>query len=113
MPHYVAFGLGLHCLPMTCYGLPGKNGLTFQIDSCRNLLRPPVFRALQYCHPLVTEGHIIGRYLCGLWVIYILLSFILIGLFCHVVLQHVYTMQFQGFDVSNLVGIVKIHIFQY
>ena len=36
--------------------------------------------------------------------LYILLSFILIGRFCHVVLQHVYTMQFQGYDISNLVG---------
>ena len=32
MPHYmahnVASDLGLHCLPMTLYGFPGKNGLT-------------------------------------------------------------------------------------
>ena len=27
MPHYVASDLGLHCLPMTFYGFPGKNGL--------------------------------------------------------------------------------------
>ena len=26
-PHYVAPDLGLHCLPMTLYGFPGKNGL--------------------------------------------------------------------------------------
>ena len=27
MPYYVASDLGLHCLPMTFYGFPGKNGL--------------------------------------------------------------------------------------
>ena len=27
MPHYVASGLGLHCLPYNLYGFPGKNGL--------------------------------------------------------------------------------------
>ena len=27
MPNYVASDLGLHCLPMTFYGFPGKNGL--------------------------------------------------------------------------------------
>ena len=27
MPHYVVFDLGLHCLHMTFYGFPGKNGL--------------------------------------------------------------------------------------
>ena len=27
MPHYVASDLGLHCLPMTLYMFPGKNGL--------------------------------------------------------------------------------------
>ena len=27
MPHYVALDLSLHCLPMTLYGCPGKNGL--------------------------------------------------------------------------------------
>ena len=26
-PHYVASDLGLHCLPITLYGFPGKNGL--------------------------------------------------------------------------------------
>ena len=30
MPHYVASDLGLHCLSMTFYGFPGKNGLTVQ-----------------------------------------------------------------------------------
>ena len=30
MPHYVASDLGLHCLPMTFYGFPGKTGLTVQ-----------------------------------------------------------------------------------
>ena len=25
--HYVASDLGLHCLPMTLLGFPGKNGL--------------------------------------------------------------------------------------
>ena len=29
MPHYVASDLALHCLPMTLYGFPGKNGLTY------------------------------------------------------------------------------------
>ena len=28
-PHYVASDLGLHCLGMTIYGFPGKNGLSF------------------------------------------------------------------------------------
>ena len=27
MPHYVAFDLGLHCLPMTVLRILGKNGL--------------------------------------------------------------------------------------
>ena len=27
-PHNVASDLGLHCLPMTFYGFPGKNGLS-------------------------------------------------------------------------------------
>ena len=27
MPHHVASDLGLHCLPMTLYRFPGKNGL--------------------------------------------------------------------------------------
>ena len=27
MPHYVAYDQGLHCLPMTLYGIPSKNGL--------------------------------------------------------------------------------------
>ena len=27
MPHYVASDLGLHCLPMSFYGFPGKYGL--------------------------------------------------------------------------------------
>ena len=27
MPHYVASVLGLHCLPITFYGFPSKNGL--------------------------------------------------------------------------------------
>ena len=32
MPHYVASGLGLHCLPMVFYGFPGKYQLnSFQI----------------------------------------------------------------------------------
>ena len=26
-PHYVVSDLGLHCLPITLYGFPGKNGL--------------------------------------------------------------------------------------
>ena len=29
MPNYVASDLALHCLPMTLYGFPGKNGLTY------------------------------------------------------------------------------------
>ena len=28
MPHYVASDQDLHCLPMTFYGFPGKNGLS-------------------------------------------------------------------------------------
>ena len=27
MPHYVASDLGLHCLPIPFYGVPGKNWL--------------------------------------------------------------------------------------
>ena len=29
MPHYVASDLGLHCLNLTLYEFPGKNGLIF------------------------------------------------------------------------------------
>ena len=28
MPHYVTSGLDLHCLPMTLFEFPGKNGFT-------------------------------------------------------------------------------------
>ena len=30
---YVATDMGLHCLPMTLYGFPGKNGLKERLSS--------------------------------------------------------------------------------
>ena len=34
-PHYVASDLYLHCLPMTLFGVPGKNRLFY---TCNNLI---------------------------------------------------------------------------
>ena len=52
MPHYVASDLALHCLPMTLYGFPGKNGLTVLMKALklgdhtqRKLFAPLTIRA--------------------------------------------------------------------
>ena len=38
MPHNVASDLDLHCLPMTYYGFPGKNGLKRSLHFGRAML---------------------------------------------------------------------------
>ena len=50
MPHYVGSDLGLHYLPMTLYGFPGKNGL-----------RCPMFWMTRVTNYRV-EGHSVSVY---------------------------------------------------
>ena len=46
MPHYVASDLGLHCLAMTFYRFPGKNGLSLSGFSYLYLIVSQILKCL-------------------------------------------------------------------